>query len=391
MKKILYGTTALVAAGVAMGGASPAGAADKIKLGVSGYTQYFLMYTDQSDNPSPLPVNATTGLITPQSTRADVDVKANGEVWFKGSTKLDNGISVGVDIQLEATQNADQIDEQYMWISSPSLGKLIIGDENGANYLMHIWNGGPGVHIDTGTIGSLGAYQNTSGGTFFSSPLGQTLGRGLDNDTAKITYISPRLFGIQMGISYSPRYTQDTNTALNTAVPHNGWDGSLQYKTEVEGVGIALQGGYKFAHGQDAISAASDDSDFNMWKVGGQFSYAGFKLGANYANQTSGFAAANNSIKGHSYLVSGSYGAGPWAAGVSYFHGEAEDLETVAGNDEHDKFMVDGRYTLGPGVNLVGGVFTFDIDAEGTDAQKDANGEADNDGWGALMGIKMSF
>ena len=43
MKKILYGTTALVAAGVALGGASPAGAAEKITLSVSGYAQYFLL------------------------------------------------------------------------------------------------------------------------------------------------------------------------------------------------------------------------------------------------------------------------------------------------------------------------------------------------------------
>jgi outer membrane protein OmpU len=391
MKKTLYGTTALVAAGVAMGGASPAGAAEKITLGVSGYMQYFLLYADQSDVGQAGATNVTAGLINPQSNQADLDVKNNGEIWFKGSTKLDNGISIGVDVQFESFQSGDQVDEQYMWISSPSLGRLIVGDENGATYLMHIWTLGQGVHIDTGTIGSVAAYQNTSGSTFFNSPLGNTQGRALDNDSAKITYISPRVFGLQAGVSYTPRFTQDTNSALTTGAPSNGWEGALQYKTEIEGIGVGVMGGYKYADGIAALETASADADIQNWKVAAELTYAGFRVSGGYLNQVSGLNAANNSIKGHSWILGAAYSAGPWGAGIAYFDGESEDVVSTAGSDEHDKWIVEGRYTLGPGINLVGGVFGFDIDAEGTVAQQDANGEADNDGWGATVGVKMSF
>ena len=392
MKKTLYGTTALVAAGVAMGAASPAGAAEKITLGVSGYMQYFLIYADQAEGGTPggAAANVTTGVVNPASSQSSVDVKNNGEIWFKGSTKLDNGISIGVDVQFESFQSGDQVDEQYMWISSPSLGRLIVGDENGVAYLMHIWSLGQGMGIDTGTVNSLGAYQNTSGGTFFNSPLGNTQGRAMDNDSAKISYISPRVFGIQAGVSYTPRFTQDTNNAATTAAPSHGWEGALQYKTEVAGVGIGAMAGYKWASPADAVALA-DDADIQLWKANAELNYAGFRVSGGYLNQVSGLAAANNSIKGHSYIINASYSAGPWGASVGYFHGEAEDLVTVAGSDEHDKYIVEGRYTLGPGINLVGSVFGFDLDVEGTPIQQEAAGEVDNDGWGAAIGVKMSF
>ncbi len=394
MKKTLYGTTALVAAGVAMSGASPAGAAEKITLDVRGYGQYFLYYTNQDDGGTPggAAANVTAGVVNPQSNNADFDIKNNGEIWFKGSTKLDNGISIGVDVQFESTQNGDQVDEQYMWISSPSLGRLIIGDENGAGYLLHLWSGGTGLSLDTGTINSAGAYQNTSGGTFFASPLGTTTGRGPDNDSAKITYISPRVLGIQAGLSYTPRFAQDTNAALTTAVPSSGWDAALQYKTEVSGVGIGALAGYAAADGIDALVLADPSiADIRTWKAAAEVNYAGFRLSGGYLQQLEGLAAAGNSLVGHSYIIAGSYSAGPWAVGLGYFHGEAEDLTATDGSDEHDKWILDGRYTLGPGINLVGGVFGFNLDAEGTDVQKEANGEVDNDGWGAAVGFKMSF
>lgn len=389
MKKILYGTTALVAVGLTAGAAN---AAEKIKIGVSGYAQYFLTYTDQDGNGNaPLAVTNFNNN-HPQSLNGPVDVKHNGEIWFKGSTKLDNGITVGVDVQLESFNSGDNIDEQYMFISSPTLGKLIIGDENGAAYLLHIWTLGAGVHIDTGTVGSVSIFTNTSGGSLFNSPLGTTNGRALDNDGAKITYLSPRIMGLQAGVSFSPRFTQDS-TLFNTGgrvSSHDGWDVALQYKTKFDEVGFGAMVGGKWADASNTL-AVSPDASVKLWKANGELTYAGFRLSGGWLKQTSGLIAANNSIKGSSGIVGLTYNAGPWGAGITYFTGNTEDLVTTAGSDELDKGILEGRYTLGPGINLVGGIFAYDLDAEGTTAQEQANGEGSNDGWGALVGVKMSF
>jgi outer membrane protein OmpU len=43
-----------------------------------------------------------------------VDQKSDSEVWFKGLTTLVNGLSVGINVQLEANSTGDQIDESFL-------------------------------------------------------------------------------------------------------------------------------------------------------------------------------------------------------------------------------------------------------------------------------------
>lgn len=276
MRSILYGTTALVAVGMTAGAA---GAAEKIKLGVSGYDQFMVGYTSQ-DSGTGAGTLANFANAHPQSAQEDISVKHNGEIWFKGSTKLDNGITIGVDYQLEALQNADQFDEVMMTVTSPTLGKLIVGDENGASYLMHLWAPAPGIHLDTGTIGSVGVYRNTVGGSFFATPLGTTTGRGPDNDSAKVTYISPRVVGLQLGVSYAPTYAQDSaaGSQTRTARFHDAWDVGLQYKGTFDGVGVGLSVGARWADSPNTRETLTDASS-EMYKASASLSHAGFALG----------------------------------------------------------------------------------------------------------------
>ena len=121
MKKILLGSTAIVAAGM-IASAPSAIAAEKMKLSVGGYMEQWVGFTSQDD-----------GVAQDYSGFSTV---SDGEIHFKGKTKLDNGISIGVNVQLEAQQGGDQIDEQYMTVSG-GFGQIIIGDENSAMYKMH--------------------------------------------------------------------------------------------------------------------------------------------------------------------------------------------------------------------------------------------------------------
>ena len=95
MKKVLLGSTALVAAG--MIASAPASA--KMKLSVGGYMEQWVGYVSQDD--------------VGTADYSGVDVKSDSEVHFKGMTKLDNGMSVGVNMQLEGNGGGDTIDESY--------------------------------------------------------------------------------------------------------------------------------------------------------------------------------------------------------------------------------------------------------------------------------------
>src|SRR5262249_52315957 len=97
MKKALLGTTALVAAGLAVGDAY---AADGVKLSIGG--RYMgaagVLFAEDADG-------------YPESATRNYVFKQDVEVYFLGETVLDNGLTVGARVELEGpTQTAGQID-----------------------------------------------------------------------------------------------------------------------------------------------------------------------------------------------------------------------------------------------------------------------------------------
>src|SRR6185295_11886080 len=117
MKKVLLGTTALLGAGLV---ASPAFAADGIKLGVGGFfkSAYMMVFDDDSEGEIGNERN-TDGFFQ------------DAEVHFTGSTVLDNGLEVGARIELEGENAGDQIDEAWIFFSG-GFGEVRIGSDDEA-------------------------------------------------------------------------------------------------------------------------------------------------------------------------------------------------------------------------------------------------------------------
>src|SRR5687768_4490321 len=121
MKKVLLGTTALLGAGLV---ASPAFAADGIKLGVGGFfkTAYMVNFDDDSEGDN-------------GNERNTDGVFSDAEIHFTGSTVLDNGLEVGARVELEGEDNSgdgnDQIDEAWIYFSG-GFGELRMGSDDDA-------------------------------------------------------------------------------------------------------------------------------------------------------------------------------------------------------------------------------------------------------------------
>ncbi|NJO67491.1 MAG: porin, partial [Rhodospirillales bacterium] len=117
MKKILYATTALATAALVAGAAGDAAAqeykseaAERINLGISGYFQQWAVGVAQDIK--------DTG---PETIKTNpIDNKQNSEICFIGSTTLDNGLTVGINVQVEANTSSDQIDESFLFLQGPS-------------------------------------------------------------------------------------------------------------------------------------------------------------------------------------------------------------------------------------------------------------------------------
>ncbi len=360
MKHILFATTAIAAIG--LGGI--AHAADPITLKLGGYSRYYVGYADNDESVGDY---------------QEFDVKGANEVYFLGSTTLDNGLKVGVDIQMEAGGNADtrksNIDEAYITLDS-SFGRVIIGAENNAAYLMHVTAPDAAGTLESGEI-------NLMGGTWVVRPSGvnslqKESGIDVESDAEKITYISPSFGGFTAGISYVPSLgdhdqapkLEDDLTDLVAA--------GVAYKNSFGGVGVKASAGYLTVLEEN--ETASGTGDYDEVSAGIQLSYAGFTVGGSYANINHD-TTTDKGLDGRVFTAGLQYAVGAGAVSFAYMDSKAEGA--VGGGDDRGKiYQASGKYNLGPGIAAVTTVGHVDFEDEGADA---------NDGWTAFGGLRLSF
>ncbi len=357
MKKVLMGTTALVAMGA--WAVSPAVAQEKIKLNVGGYYMSVLSYSDQSFD--------TPGIETLPFT-----VRQEGEIQFTGETTLDNGLTFGVNVQLEAVTQGDQLDEQYIYIEG-DMGKVVIGSENSVAYLMG--NNAPAVGLGVNSPTFLPF------NIINSAPTSTYVTRLSDNN--KISYYTPRFSGFQFGLSFTPNddagggSRQSGGLSLDNTVGDqaNNISVGLNFVNSFNGFDVSLSGGYERGD-LEANAGANDDAD--QWQLAAIFGFSGFSVGGSYGQTNNGLAGNFDST---SWDAGVSYGVGPWGISLTYLNGERE--RGAIAEDEMDYFELGGSYALGPGVKLFGGVQVLDLDG--------ATAARRSDGVAVSVGTKLSF
>lgn len=339
MKKLLLGSSALLAVGLA---GAPLQAAEPLKLGIGGY---FLGYGVAGDEDG-----------TAAANRRGHKIARESEIHFKGKTTLDNGLTVGIRVELEAETCGDQIDETYAYFEG-GFGKLVVGQEDPAPYLMYI--GAPKSSLP-GHGFTVPTFQHAANGGNAHSATPTNL-INISGDSEKLLYISPRFAGLQVGINYTPENCEevrgvcggtyaglqaDNNTNQQSEVVEIG----ANYSREFGGIDIGLFGGW----GQGDIEApAAGRSDNETWSVGARLGYSGFQVGASYRDDDRGRSGSNTDQQ--EYLLGASYKAKPWSVSLLYWHSEI-GAGAGLGEDELDAFELGGSYALGPGVNLAGGV-----------------------------------
>ena len=188
---------ALACAGVMT--AVPASAADMLSLGVGGYMEQWVGYANRDD------MGGDGGFA----------VQSDSEIHFKGSLESDSGLKFTVHVELEAN-NEDQmgdnteIDESYARVSG-DFGTLEIGQRDPIHARTHYAAAfGAGVGLNAGDTQKWipGAYLETAGWTIPGDDLG-------------VIYITPRVNGVQVGLSYHP---DSTNENAPTRAPENNDD-----------------------------------------------------------------------------------------------------------------------------------------------------------------------
>ncbi|MBB4287005.1 porin [Roseospira goensis] len=349
MKKVLFGTTALIAAAAFAGTAH----ADKIKLSIGGKQEVYFGVADVEDNAGE--TYASTGMTT------------DTELYFSGSTTLDNGLTVRAMISLEAdARGAQNADETYITMSG-GFGALQLGARQDV-VMNQTWGGTSQGGQD---------WDEAYGNTWTPSPDGHSGGMYsyYSQDDISVGYTSPSFFGFSVAASYAPDLAEANVTGFqdwnNTGAAYkDGFAIGGAFNNEFSGIGIHADVSYWYQHG-----VSTPDRDLIRGALA--LTYAGFELGGAYGV----WDRDGDDNDTHVFQVGAGYENGPYGIDFNYAH---TDNSWVAGGDETtDYFKVAGKYILGPGINLTASVFHETNDKD--------NSNIDRDTTGGLMGVALSF
>jgi hypothetical protein len=387
MKKILLGSTALVAAGLIAGDAA---AADGVKLSLGGYYRGAAgVAFDDFDG-------ALGGL---EDDLRNYVFKQDVEVHFSGETTLDNGLKIGAVIQLEGQTSGDQIDEVYAFFSG-GWGEVRFGDDDealtalcsitpsaAANFgadspFFNFGNAGAGAtgFGATAAATGAGAYGATNGTCF-----------GVDGDSTKVIYFSPNFGGFSFAMSFTPDNTQDTRNTTNgaaTRFENNGGNSenlsiAANFNHDFNGVTLNMGGGATWSFDREAAPGVDEVEDYQAYA---SVSFFGFTIGG-ASEWRYNFGADESDRFVYGFGVTYNWDA--WTVGLGWTHGDYELVQpggTLLGNaltsdadNNMEVFSLTAAYALGPGITVDGVVEFIDSD---TDA-----GASSNDYQGISFGI----
>jgi len=364
MKKLLLGSTALVAGGLL---AAPAMAADPIKIGVGGYYQFYML------------AGSVEGVYAPDGTSIQykgLNFQQEGEIHFIGQSKLDNGTTVGLTVELEGwnTPNSSttsagsprQIDEAFLFAFG-DWGRIEVGARDQATYRMYY--GAPSALLGWGWTQHNSSF-NWASNAMLANPAQAaatffTIG-GQFQDVNRVNYFTPRFMGLQVGVGYAPKINQspttygllaggltgsgvggntagvcgfnDATTASNCATNDNSWqdmfDIGFNYLNKFGDVTVALFGAWMYssfvpsfnipaANPQVNLASGANLAAWKQWAIGAQFGFAGFTVGASYSWDNNGLGgnfytgADSDSRK---FAIAAMYETGPWQMSFGWGH-----------------------------------------------------------------------
>jgi hypothetical protein len=304
----------------------------------------------------------------------------DSEIYFTGSTKLDNGIDVSVTVQLEADQvkNGTQIDASFMRLTG-GFGDLRLGSGSFASAMLANkapWTGAMNPHG-----GDYSAWIVKPSANSLSAVQGTSIGGG---DDMKIAWISPTISGLRLGLSYEP---SSNNSDAPPAVGGNDgtdvqtYDVAINYATKVGSADVKADVAYFEKHGAATSSNAT-------WRMGATVSAGGVTIGGSYMdvdNIDTGRGGLAGSDEETAYDIGAMYATGPFKVSATYLHAEQPLASGTAGDDEHDKFILGMNYNMGPGVDLQGALAYVSWEDEST---ADAD---NNDGWALVGAVQVTF
>ena len=367
MKKILLGTTAVIALGTM---SSEAFAAEKIKLELGGFMRHYVGLTNSDEVAS-----------TRSDAARDKDISqwSNTEIYFTGNTTLDNGIKVAARVEMEADgASTSNVDRSWLTISSDAMGALSIGHHPhfGDGNLVRVPNAG---NFDWGDTDSWAgtAVASTADTTGFATSAPDISDAG--GDSAKLKYISPNFSGVTVGFSYSAAEAGNASDARRVdGTAEDGYTFGAAWSGDLGGAAVSA----------DLTRMNFGGNNQDVTHAGLNVGMAGFTVGGGYSdfNDT---ATGSSAADGEAWELGVSYATGPYSVSAGYMAAKNKDTVATPGDNKDTKWNIAATYDMGAGVALTADYFHSKADPEGNGTSI-ANGKSTTIS-GLIAGIEVGF
>jgi len=408
MKRILLGTSALCAVAVA-GPTFAQSANEPIKLGIGGYWN-----SAYGDILSQSGANATN--------RRHDDVNTDAVLNFKGSSKLDNGLTVGLSVQIRAentftgASNAgdltssipDTIKRSYGYIRS-DFGEVRIGDDDDARRQKAMTAPVAGQGLmgantpDMIVMNNPGLRTNTTQKTISTS-----------KRVTRLAYFSPTIAGFSFGASYAPGGEKsgigETNTGGTT--PTNSGPGtSFALGTNAVNNEFSFAGAYSGKFGDFSLDAYAGISEGHRviaapttqlrtgrdnpfaGSGGGVVGWGPIKFGAayEYLQDRDLPVGGDGHTSRKTWDIGPEYIMGPFSVSLDWTRGLFYNNPNPNSGARLDWISLAFGYIIGPGISVEAAVDYTHWAANQPNSATTTSAANNYNGLGALVGLGLSF
>jgi outer membrane protein OmpU len=240
---------------------------------------------------------------------------------------------------------------------------------------MHFAEPDVGIGLNTGDQSDWISYAGVGGtaGTFRGAFGSTYVQAGRVNDTNRITYYTPRIEGVQFGISYVPNSGEDSNAPVDrhTALA-DGYAVGLNFKRDLGGFALGVSGGF-------GTIDDGDGADPTSTNIGITLAAGGFKGGVSFADSQDDPSVGD--MNGMSVGIS--YATGPMTVGLSYWDSERDGGGTALAASINTVHL-GLTYSIGPGIRAAATLGR-------TEVQDDSGTGSDNEGSYIVTGLQVSF
>jgi hypothetical protein len=254
----------------------------------------------------------------------------------------DSGLTIGLKSVFEVYHDrlsgdnyGDDLVQKVYAVGSTGLGRVEVGMTDGAAYALSVT--GPVVDEAT-TIDNANAtfFRDPSTGRAFIDAFKLNSAVESSLNYAKLSYYTPRLFGIELAASYTPSEGKDVLPFVSSGPlvanrQESIWEGAASYSDDLGPVQLGVYAGFALAHA-NAASKTPGHEGLTEWGLGSELDYNindDMKLAVGGAyRHSNAYTFDINDVLAHgqtsSLHLSATLSDGPWIAGGEFGTGNAD-------------------------------------------------------------------